>query len=210
MTGGYITCGEGRSEFTEKKSVFLGRIRSVSTEDEARAFLAAVAAEHPEATHHVFCYILREGNVIRFSDAGEPSGTAGKPALEVLTREGVKDVCLVITRFFGGIKLGAGGLVRAYAQSAKRTLDAAGKRTMSPFLTAELTVGYADWGPVGETLKHLPAVAESVDYGAAVTVRLLFPAGAEPSVRAALADRTAGRAVLTVTGEVLRPDPAEA
>ncbi len=201
---GYITSGNGRSEFTEKKSVFIGSIRCVTTEAEAKAFIAEVSSEFSDATHNVFCYILREGNVIRFSDDGEPGGTAGKPALEVLTREGVRDTCLVVTRYFGGIKLGAGGLVRAYAASAKKTLDAAGKCRMMPFLTAEALMGYSDWAPAEDLLKRLPCKVDGVEYGTDVSVRLLLPAEALGRVKDALADLTAGRALFEVTGEVLR------
>ncbi|MGN1450574.1 MAG: IMPACT family protein [Eubacteriales bacterium] len=201
---GYITSGNGRSEFTEKKSVFIGSIRCVTTEAEARAFISEVSSEFSDATHNVFCYILREGNVIRFSDDGEPGGTAGKPALEVLTREGVRDTCLVVTRYFGGIKLGAGGLVRAYAASAKKTLDAAGKCRMMPFLTAEALMGYSDWAPAEDLLKRLPCEVDGVEYGTDVSVRLLLPAEALGRVKDALADLTAGRALFEVTGEVLR------
>lgn len=201
---GYITSGNGRSEFTEKKSVFIGSIRCVTTEAEARAFIAEVSSEFSDATHNVFCYILREGNIIRFSDDGEPGGTAGKPALEVLTREGVRDTCLVVTRYFGGIKLGAGGLVRAYAASAKKTLDAAGKCRMMPFLTAEALMGYSDWAPAEDLLKRLPCEVDGIEYGTDVSVRLLLPAEALGRVKDALADLTAGRALFEVTGEVLR------
>lgn len=201
---GYITSGNGRSEFTEKKSVFIGSIRCVTTEADARAFIAEVSSEFSDATHNVFCYILREDNIIRFSDDGEPGGTAGKPALEVLTREGVRDTCLVVTRYFGGIKLGAGGLVRAYAASAKKTLDAAGKCRMMPFLTAEALMGYSDWAPAEDLLKRLPCEVDGIEYGTDVSVRLLLPAEALGRVKDALADLTAGRALFEVTGEVLR------
>lgn len=196
--------GNGRSEFTEKKSVFIGSIKSVTTEAEAKEFVAEVSREFSDATHNVYCYILREGNVIRFSDNGEPSGTAGKPALEVLTREGVRDVCLVVTRYFGGIKLGAGGLVRAYAASAKKTLDIAGKCRMVPFLTAEALMSYSDWAPASDMIKHLPCELEGVEYGMDVSARLLLQASDLEQIQSSLRDLTAGRVLFEVTGEVLR------
>lgn len=201
---GYITSGSARSEFTEKKSVFIGSIKSVTTEAQAKEFIAEVSREFSDATHNVYCYIIREGNVIRFSDNGEPSGTAGKPALEVLTREGVRDVCLVVTRYFGGIKLGAGGLVRAYAASAKKTLDAAGKCRMVPFLTAEALMSYSDWAPAADMIKHLPCELEGVEYGMDVSARLLLQASDLEQIESSLRDLTAGRVLFEVTGEVLR------
>ena len=201
---GYITSGNGRSEFTEKKSVFIGSIKSVTTEAQAKEFVAEVSREFSDATHNVYCYILREGNIIRFSDNGEPSGTAGKPTLEVLTREGVRDVCLVVTRYFGGIKLGAGGLVRAYAASAKKTLDVAGKCRMVPFLTAEALMSYSDWAPASDMIKHLPCELEGVEYGMDVSARLLLQANDLEQIESSLRDLTAGRVLFEVTGEVLR------
>ena len=201
---GYITTGNGRSEFTEKKSVFIGSMKCVTTEAEAKDFVAQISREFSDATHNVYCYIIREGNVIRFSDDGEPSGTAGKPALEVLTREGVRDVCLVVTRYFGGIKLGAGGLVRAYAASAKKTLDVAGKCRMVPFITAEALMSYSDWAPASDLVKHLPCELEGVEYGMDVSAKLLLQASDLEQVRTSLRDLTSGRVLFEVTGEVMR------
>lgn len=113
------------AEMIEKKSRFIGHCRPVSTEEEAVAFINAVRAENREATHNVYAYILRENNIMRYSDDGEPAGTAGVPALEVLRKEGLTDVAVVVTRYFGGVLLGAGGLVRAYGKSARLGVDAA-------------------------------------------------------------------------------------
>ncbi len=113
------------AEMIEKKSRFIGHCRPVKTEDEAIAFINAVRAEHREATHNVYAYIVRENNSMRYSDDGEPAGTAGVPVLEVLRKEGLTDVAVVVTRYFGGVLLGAGGLVRAYGKSARLGVDAA-------------------------------------------------------------------------------------
>lgn len=126
MNENYKTVRQGASaEMIERKSRFIGYCRPVETEDEAIEFINAVRAKHREATHNVYAYIVRENNVMRYSDDGEPAGTAGVPVLEVLRKEGLTDVVVVVTRYFGGVLLGAGGLVRAYGKSARLGVDAA-------------------------------------------------------------------------------------
>ncbi|MGN1097769.1 MAG: YigZ family protein, partial [Clostridia bacterium] len=115
----------GSAEMIEKKSRFIGYCCPVKTEDEALEFINAIKAKHREATHNVYAYIVRENNIMRYSDDGEPGGTAGMPTLEVLRKEGLTDVAVVVTRYFGGVLLGAGGLVRAYGKSARLGVDAA-------------------------------------------------------------------------------------
>ena len=119
-------------EFIEKKSRFIGYIAPVTTEQEAAAFIESVRARHREARHNCYAYRLRQNNLARFSDDGEPSGTAGRPILEVLQREDLTDVCVVVTRYFGGILLGTGGLARAYTQGCKIAVAAAGVLCMYP------------------------------------------------------------------------------
>ena len=113
------------AEMIEKKSRFIGHCCPVQTEEQALNFINQVKARHREATHNVYAYILRENNIMRYSDDGEPGGTAGMPTLEVLRKEGLTDVVVVVTRYFGGTLLGAGGLVRAYGKSARLGVDAA-------------------------------------------------------------------------------------
>ena len=120
-----IPTGAGESELTEKRSTFLGHVRCVETEDEARAFIAAMKKQYHDARHNCWCYRLHSG-AERYSDDGEPQGTAGIPMLEVFKRAEVTNVVCVVTRYFGGVLLGTGGLLRAYAKSAKDALDAAG------------------------------------------------------------------------------------
>ncbi len=123
----YLTAAKSAEDFfIEKKSKFIGSLCPVTTEEEAVAFIQSIKAQHPQARHHVYAYILRKDNTMRYSDAGEPSGTGGQPMLGVLRREELTDVCVVATRYFGGILLGAGGLTRAYAKAAKIAVDAAG------------------------------------------------------------------------------------
>ncbi len=112
-------------EMIERKSRFIGYCRPVKSQDEAIDFINEIRAMHRQATHNVYAYVLREDNIMRYSDDGEPAGTAGVPVLEVIKKEGLTDICVVVTRYFGGILLGAGGLVRAYGKSAKLGIDAA-------------------------------------------------------------------------------------
>lgn len=129
-------------EFTEKKSVFIGHAFFVSTEEQALEKLDLVAREHGQATHNVFAYSLREHGIQRCSDAGEPQGTAGMPVLKVITLNGLVDICIVVTRYFGGILLGAGGLVRAYTKAAAMAVEEAGKTEIILATTFLLEYGY--------------------------------------------------------------------
>ena len=144
---GYRTIeAPARDEFIERRSRFIGHIAPVATDEEAVAFVNAIREQHREATHNVYAYVLRQDQLTRFSDDGEPQGTAGKPVLEVVLREGLVDVAVVVTRYFGGILLGAGGLVRAYAQGAKTAIDAARVLNMQPAALVELDMGYDFYG----------------------------------------------------------------
>ena len=126
MTEYYVPTGAGESEYVEKRSRFLGHVRLVENEEEARAFIAEMKKKYYDARHNCWCYLLKDGPE-RYSDDGEPQGTAGIPMLEVFRREGVTNLVCVVTRYFGGVLLGAGGLFRAYTKSAKDALDAAGR-----------------------------------------------------------------------------------
>ncbi len=116
----------GEDEFTEKKSRFIGRVWPVETEEEALECIQAMKKQHYDATHNCWAYVIKDGPM-RFSDDGEPGGTAGNPMMQVLQKENIYNVCCVVTRYFGGVLLGAGGLVRAYTKGAKIAIDAAGK-----------------------------------------------------------------------------------
>ena len=122
---------DAESEFTEKRSRFISHLWRVETEAEARARIEEMKKKYYDARHNCWCYLLKEGNIVRYSDDGEPQGTAGQPMLNVFQREEVANVCCVVTRYFGGVLLGAGGLTRAYTKGAKDALDAAGIARMS-------------------------------------------------------------------------------
>lgn len=140
----YRTIGKsGEAELTIEKSQFIGYAAPAATEEEALAFIQAIKKKHRDATHNVPAYVIGENNDIqRFSDDGEPSGTAGVPMLEVLKKEDVRDTVLVVTRYFGGVKLGTGGLVRAYTKAAKLALDAAGIVTCELHQIVQVKIEY--------------------------------------------------------------------
>lgn len=138
------------ARFIEKKSEFIGYLCPVQTEEQAVAFIEEIRAMHRKATHNCYAYILRENNAARHSDDGEPGGTAGVPIHEVLRREGLTDVCCVVTRYFGGILLGAGGLVRAYTRGAKDAVDAAQMKCMAAAVKLLVTVDYGLYGRLAQ------------------------------------------------------------
>ena len=186
-----IPAADGASEYIEKKSRFLGLVVHVTTEAEARARLEAVRKRDYDARHHCWCYILHSGQK-RYSDDGEPQGTAGQPMLNVLEREGVQDALCVVTRYFGGILLGAGGLCRAYTKAAKDALDAAGICELRPWSVLAFGCPYALFERVKLELSARGGLVEQTDYGAGEEndfslatyavygeTRFLFPGDAE-------------------------------
>ena len=138
---------EANDFFIEKKSKFIGYAKPVKTQEEAVEFISEIKSKHWDATHNVYSYVLRENNIQRYSDDGEPSGTAGVPVLDVMLKESLVDVCVVATRYFGGTLLGAGGLVRAYSHTSKIALEAAGIITMAQcsIMSAEVDYSFYDW-----------------------------------------------------------------
>ena len=163
-----------RAECVEKRSRFIGQLIPVSCEQEALDFIALQRQQFWDANHNVYAYILREGQKQRYSDDGEPQGTAGVPVLEVLQREGLTDVCAVVTRYFGGILLGGGGLVRAYSKGAKIAVDAAQRRVMEECVTLELDADYNLYGKISYLLPQLEIQTLDSSFGAAVHLKLLM------------------------------------
>lgn len=166
--------GYAEDEFTEKKSRFIGHIAPVSTEEEALAFLSEIKSRYRDATHNVFAYSLRENQIKRASDDGEPQGTGGVPVLNVLNGAGLTDVCCVVTRYFGGTLLGVGGLVRAYTEGAKIALEAAAIRVMAESVDLRLVTDYGLYGKLEYYLNEHGVFVLNTDFGAdvAVTVRV--------------------------------------
>ena len=162
----------GEDEFTEKKSRFIGHIAPVSTEDEAIAFINEMRAKYRDATHNVFAYSIRENQIKRASDDGEPQGTGGVPVLNVLNGNGLTDVCCVVTRYFGGTLLGVGGLVRAYTEGAKIALAKAKIKTMAESADLVLTADYSTYGKIEHYINEKGITLLDTDFGENVTVAL--------------------------------------
>lgn len=188
------------ASFTEKKSEFIGCAARVETEEAAKSFIERIRRKHSDATHNCYAYLLKDSGLSRFSDDGEPGGTAGMPILEVVKREGVCDVCIVVTRYFGGILLGAGGLVRAYAKGAKMALDAAGTATFVPYTAFTTQVDYTGYEKVMHELAKYGVVCDGTEFAAEVTLKLRAKEENFVRFQSFLADYTSGRSICTVTG----------
>ena len=198
-----IPAKEGASEYIEKKSRFLGLIVPVTSEAEARAQLDAVKKREYDARHNCWAYILHTGQK-RYSDDGEPQGTAGQPILNVLEREGVQDVLCVVTRYFGGILLGTGGLCRAYTKAAKDALDDAGISELRPWSVLRLDCPYALFERVKLELEKRGGTVISSEYGAQIALTAALPEPEEAVFAKALQELSAGSLVPEKTGTELR------
>lgn len=179
--------------FEEKRSKFIGELFRVETPEQAVEKIGEVKARYRDARHHCYAYIIREGNYMRYSDDGEPQGTAGMPILEVLRHAGVTNVCCVVTRYFGGILLGTGGLARAYTRGAQIALEAAGLSQMDRYSLLLLSCPYNLLDAVQKVLPEHGATVEEIEYGADVTLTVALPEGGEDRLNTALMDATAGQ-----------------
>lgn len=189
------------AKFEEKRSIFIGHAMHVTTEEEANAFIKEIKKEHRDATHNVFAYLLGDGTMARYSDDGEPQGTAGMPALEAIRKNGVTDVCVVVTRYFGGTLLGAGGLIRAYSHGAAIALEAAGIITYEPYDEITLACGYAEYQKYAALLANAGVIIDGVEYSADVTVRFAVRRTASEAVQKSIIETGFGKDRPTVTGE---------
>ena len=206
MTEYCIPTAPGEASFVEKRSEFLGHVRPVESEDEARAFIAEMKKKYYDARHNCWCYIIKD-SAERYSDDGEPQGTAGIPMLEIFRREGVCNVVCVVTRYFGGILLGAGGLLRAYTKSAKDALDAAGISVVRRWVETELDCSYAAAEKLKQEIAAYGGIVAGLDYGAAVTIRAYVPEELAEGFKAKIFDVSAGGVTVRVTGEDFRAVP---
>ncbi len=191
--------------FVEKKSQFISYVKRIENEDEAKEFICCIKNKHKDATHNVYAYILKGTQIARFSDDGEPQGTAGMPALEVLKREELVGVCVVITRYFGGILLGAGGLVRAYAKAAKTGIDKAGIAEFTEHTAFSVTVSYGDYEKVTKDLSKYGCICSDTEFGADVTLKLSCEDSNFAEFEKYIADLSAGKVKCVKTGRVFAP-----
>ncbi len=194
---------EAIAEFEEKRSVFYGHIMPTKTEEEAMAFIKSKQSEFRDATHNVWAYYMKNGILARYSDDGEPTGTAGLPTLEAIRKSGVNDVCVVVTRYFGGILLGAGGLVRAYSKAASLAIEAAGIVTYEPFTELTLCCTYSDYQRLCVELPKLGAKTDGADFTDRVTMRIAVKEAMTDTVIAKVSELSAARTTATITGKRL-------
>ena len=190
-----VPTGYGEDEFVEKKSRFIGRVWPVETEEEALQRIQEMKKQHYDATHNCWAYVIRDG-AMRFSDDGEPGGTAGNPMMQVLQREELYNVVCVVTRYFGGTLLGAGGLVRAYTKGAKIAIDAAGKSMKRVWTVLYVPCPYNWYERIKLEVEAFGGILRDTQFGAEVELEILV---AQPQTSAfldRLTDLTAG----TVTG----------
>ena len=197
--------GTAVGEYEEKKSRFIAQLSFADSEEKAVAFLEQVRAANRTARHNVYAYRLREGSRERYSDDGEPQGTAGLPMLEVFKREGVENVVCVVTRYFGGVLLGTGGLLRAYTKSAKDALDAAGIAAVRRWVKLEVGCPYSLFERMKTECLSLDGAVQNVDYGADVLLSLLLPENNAEAFSARVTELSAGACSALAVGEELMP-----
>ena len=203
-----VPTGYGEDEFVEKKSRFIGRVWPVETEEEALAKIAEMKKQHYDATHNCWAYVLKSG-AMRFSDDGEPGGTAGNPMMQVLQKENLFNVVCVVTRYFGGILLGAGGLVRAYTKGAKIAVDAAGKSMKRVWSVLYIPCPYTFYERVKLETEAFGGVIRDTQFGAEVELEILV---AQPQAQAFLdkiLDMTSGTVEGMETSQEYRAFPVE-
>ncbi|SDC11311.1 uncharacterized protein, YigZ family [Terribacillus halophilus] len=193
---------EGSHEIIIQKSRFIGHVMRVETEEEAIAFIQKIKKEHKDATHNCSAYMIGEHDLIqKASDDGEPSGTAGVPILEVLKKKGLKDTAVVVTRYFGGIKLGAGGLIRAYSGSASQSIDEIGVVKRQLMQLAEIHIDYTLLGKVENELRQSPYTLRTIDYADRVVLHVAMESGKEEEFQAYVTDMTNAQAEITFGGQ---------
>ena len=192
---------EAVAEFEEKRSLFIGHAKPVKTEEEAAEFIKLKKKEFADATHNVFGYIIKNGVCARYSDDGEPQGTAGMPVLDTIRKSGVDDACVVVTRYFGGILLGAGGLVRAYANGAKIALEAAGIITYEQYSEIKIKCSYSDYQKIQPMLFKAQAVTDDTIFDESVIVMIALKEEKGADLCEKIRELTSGRAHAEIVGK---------
>lgn len=195
----------GNDEFTEKRSRFIGYACPVASEKEALDFISGIKSKHWDAKHNVYAYCLREGNICRYSDDGEPSGAAGMPVLGVIQKSSLTDCAVVVTRYFGGILLGGGGLVRAYSHAASLGIAAAGIVTMRMCVICRLSCDYNQYGRVSALIPERGGSVSDSSFGENVTITFSMTREGLSLFEPVLADATGGSVRAEILGEEFFP-----
>ncbi len=203
-----VPTGYGEDEFIEKRSRFIGRAWPVETEEEALEKIQAMKKQHYDATHNCWAYIIKDGPM-RFSDDGEPGGTAGNPMMQVLQREQLYNVVCVVTRYFGGVLLGAGGLVRAYTKGAKIAIDAAGKSMKRVWSVLYVPCPYTFYERVKMEVAAFDGIIRNTQFGAEVELEILVALPQRDSFIERLTDMTSGTVEAMETGQEYRAFPVK-
>lgn len=199
-----IPSGYGEAELIEKRSRFIGRVWMTESEGEAVARIKEMREKHWDATHNVYAYIIRDSGIMRYSDDGEPQGTSGMPTLNVFRGEEISNVCCVVTRYFGGILLGTGGLVRAYSAAAKAALEAAGISVVRLWKEIILACKYNQYEMIIKELEAFDGIATDIDYGVDIMITALLPEDKASPFNTKILDITQGTVVGEIIGEEFR------
>ena len=192
----YVPYQEAESEFVEKRSRFIGHVWPVDSEDQAQELLRRVKKQHYDARHNCWCYLLG-GSVVRYSDDGEPQGTGGVPVLDVINKSGLTDVCVVVTRYFGGILLGASGLTRAYSQGCSMAVNAARKMKMCECSRISFSCDYTLYGKVSYALPEYGVIMEKEDFADSVDLAFLVKSELSDKLKKQLTDISCGKLELS-------------
>lgn len=198
----YITIkGVAEASLEEKKSVFIANISPVTNDDEAVAFINSIRRKYPDAKHNVYAYMLRTGSVTRYSDDREPQGSAGLPVLETIRKNSITDTVIVVTRYFGGILLGTGGLARAYSAAAKKAIDLAGVCRRELYSEYEINCTYADYQKLVSLFVLCGVTVCDTVFSECVRLVISFPKEKEDAVISSVTEQTYGRCIPNKTGE---------
>ena len=203
-----VPTGYGEDEFTEKKSRFIGRVWLVESEEEAQEIIQKMKKDYADATHNCWAYVIKDG-AVRFSDDGEPGGTAGNPMMQVLQRENLYNVLCVVTRYFGGILLGAGGLVRAYTKGAKIAVDAAGKSMKRVWSVLYVPCPYSYYERIKLEVEAWDGVIRDTQFAAEVEMEILLAQEKVAGFIGKITDMTAGTVEILETGQEYRAFPVK-
>ena len=188
-------------EFVEKKSVFIGYSTIVKNEEEALEIIKQRKKKFADATHNVYAYIIGDGTISRYSDDGEPQGTSGMPTLNSIRMSGITDVCVVITRYFGGILLGAGGLVRAYSTAASMALEAGGVSVFERYIEYETNCSYSDYQKIQVILSSADTIIDSTDFSSEILIRFAVAEDKAEKLKLNITESFAARVILKQIGE---------